>query len=76
MAGLDELAERIADISALIHDMQRERGASAVFLGSKGTQMADETAASAGLPTIGARPSRPRLPSFPAAEPRPSSPNA
>jgi methyl-accepting chemotaxis protein len=42
MSALGQLASVTADISAVIHDMQRERGASAVFLGSKGQQLIKE----------------------------------
>jgi methyl-accepting chemotaxis protein len=42
MSALTELADVTADISALVHHMQRERGASAVFLGSKGQQLVKE----------------------------------
>jgi methyl-accepting chemotaxis protein len=42
MGALGQLASVTADISAVIHDMQRERGASAVFLGSKGQQLIKE----------------------------------
>lgn len=41
MAALQASAEGVAKISRLIHEMQRERGASAVFVGSKGAQMRD-----------------------------------
>ncbi|MGE4280874.1 MAG: bacteriohemerythrin [Magnetospirillum sp.] len=40
-----ELAEFSTTSSALIHEMQKERGASALFLGSKGTQFGKELAA-------------------------------
>jgi len=42
MANLGPLAEGVAKVSRFIHELQRERGASAVFLGSKGTQMRAE----------------------------------
>jgi len=38
---LQSLAEGVATISNLIHELQRERGASAVFVGSRGTQLRD-----------------------------------
>jgi methyl-accepting chemotaxis protein len=42
MAALSELADGAGKISRLIHELQRERGMSAVFLGSKGSQMRAE----------------------------------
>ncbi len=45
MAKLDQMAQTVAGISRLVHDLQRERGASAVFVGSKGAQLAKELAA-------------------------------
>lgn len=36
------LAAGVAEISRLIHEMQRERGASAVFVGSRGEQLRAE----------------------------------
>jgi len=42
MAELNVLADGIGKISRLVHELQRERGMSAVFLSSKGTQMRDE----------------------------------
>ncbi|MBW7852199.1 MAG: methyl-accepting chemotaxis protein [Rhodospirillales bacterium] len=39
---LDVMAGFAADASAVIHELQRERGASALFLGSRGTQFGDE----------------------------------
>ena len=45
MAELGGRASNIADVSRLIHEMQRERGASAVFIGSKGGQMRSELVA-------------------------------
>jgi methyl-accepting chemotaxis protein len=41
-ARLGSLAEGVAKISRLIHELQRERGNSAVFIGSKGAQMREE----------------------------------
>ncbi len=41
MRTVQTVSALAADISGLVHDLQRERGASAVFQGSKGTQMAD-----------------------------------
>jgi methyl-accepting chemotaxis protein len=38
MASLGSLTVGLADVSRLVHELQRERGASAVYLGSKGTQ--------------------------------------
>jgi methyl-accepting chemotaxis protein len=42
MARLDRLATGVANISRFVHELQRERGASAVFVGSKGAQMRAE----------------------------------
>ena len=42
MAVLSNIAQGVADISKLIHHLQRERGASAVFAGTKGVQMRAE----------------------------------
>ena len=42
MVELGGRANSIADVSRLIHEMQRERGASAVFIGSKGGQLRSE----------------------------------
>src|SRR5215471_13363587 len=42
MAELGELAGGIEGIGLLVHELQRERGTSAGFLGSKGKQMRDE----------------------------------
>jgi methyl-accepting chemotaxis protein len=42
MARLVELADGVAQVSRLIHELQRERGASAVFVGSKGAQLREE----------------------------------
>jgi methyl-accepting chemotaxis protein len=42
MVRLGQFAPGVAKISDLVHEFQRERGASAVFLGSKGTQMRAE----------------------------------
>jgi methyl-accepting chemotaxis protein len=39
MARLARLADGVSQVSRLIHELQRERGASAVFAGSKGAQM-------------------------------------
>jgi methyl-accepting chemotaxis protein len=41
MAELGEFAGGIEGIGQLVHELQRERGTSAGFLGSKGTQMRD-----------------------------------
>ena len=42
MADLQELAEFGPVISAVVHELQKERGTSAVFIGSKGAKMASE----------------------------------
>ena len=42
MEKLGPLADGVAKISRFIHELQRERGASVVFLGSKGAQMREE----------------------------------
>jgi methyl-accepting chemotaxis protein len=42
MATLNHMAQGVTKISRLIHHLQRERGASAVFVGSKGAQMRAE----------------------------------
>jgi methyl-accepting chemotaxis protein len=42
MHKLSTLAGLATRVSGLVHDMQRERGASAVYLGSKGTQLQRE----------------------------------
>jgi len=42
MAELNVLADGIGRISRFVHELQRERGMSAVFLSSKGAQMRDE----------------------------------
>ncbi len=42
MAKLGPLAEGVAKLSRFIHELQRERGMSAVFLGSKGERMRAE----------------------------------
>jgi len=42
MAQLGRLGDGVAGISQLVHELQRERGASALFLGSKGTQFRAE----------------------------------
>jgi methyl-accepting chemotaxis protein len=42
MATLTEMAEGATKISRLVHHLQRERGASAVFVSSKGAQMREE----------------------------------
>ncbi len=39
---LEQLAAFAGDVSALVHELQRERGASALFLGSKGQQFGAE----------------------------------
>ena len=42
MSKLNQIAQGVTDISRLVHHLQRERGASAVFVGSKGEQMRTE----------------------------------
>jgi methyl-accepting chemotaxis protein len=42
MARLRGLTAGVAEISLLVHELQRERGASAVFVGSKGEQLRAE----------------------------------
>ena len=42
MAKLAPLAQSVADIGRLIHELQRERGGSAVFIGTRGAEMATE----------------------------------
>jgi len=42
MDSLQELAELAPSISALVHELQKERGTSAVFIGSKGTKFVEE----------------------------------
>jgi len=42
MAKLEPLAQSVANLSRFIHSLQRERGASAVFVGSKGAQLRAE----------------------------------
>ncbi|MBV8839978.1 MAG: nitrate- and nitrite sensing domain-containing protein, partial [Alphaproteobacteria bacterium] len=42
MAALGRLGDAVAGISQLVHELQRERGASAVFVGSKGAQLRAE----------------------------------
>jgi methyl-accepting chemotaxis protein len=44
MARLADVASGVADISRLVHELQRERGLSVLFVSSKGTQMRDEMA--------------------------------
>jgi hypothetical protein len=39
MANLSQMSQAVAGISRLVHHFQRERGASAVFVGSKGAQL-------------------------------------
>ena len=39
---LNSLAQSVATISRLVHEFQRERGASALFIGSKGTEFRNE----------------------------------
>src|ERR1700756_1506642 len=42
MADLGEFAEGAGKVSRLVHELQRERGLSVIFLGSKGSQMRSE----------------------------------
>jgi methyl-accepting chemotaxis protein len=42
MAHLGRLVDGVADISLFVHDLQRERGASAVFISSQGSQFRNE----------------------------------
>ena len=42
MEALQELAELAPDISAVVHELQKERGTSAVFIGSKGQKFSDQ----------------------------------
>jgi methyl-accepting chemotaxis protein len=42
MMQLGQAAAGVADISRLVHELQRERGASAAFIGSRGAQMRNE----------------------------------
>ncbi len=44
MERLSTLTDLATTIGAMVHDIQRERGASAVFVGSKGQQLATEMA--------------------------------
>ncbi|HYH39202.1 MAG TPA: methyl-accepting chemotaxis protein [Azospirillum sp.] len=41
MERLEEMAGLVSDVSAVVHELQKERGTSAVFLSSRGTKMAD-----------------------------------
>jgi methyl-accepting chemotaxis protein len=45
MRHVSALSGLVTDTSALVHDLQRERGASGAFIGSKGSQMAQELTA-------------------------------
>ena len=42
MEAVDSLAQLAVRVSALVHETQKERGATAGFLGSKGTQFVTE----------------------------------
>jgi len=42
MGRIGPLADGVAKIGQLVHELQRERGASSLFIGSKGAQMRDE----------------------------------
>ncbi len=44
MERLDSLAQSVATVSRLVHEFQRERGASALFIGGKGQQFGAELA--------------------------------
>ena len=44
LAALDGLAAVVNDISALVHELQKERGMTGVFVGSKGAKFATELA--------------------------------
>jgi len=44
MAKLNQMTQAVAGVSRFVHQLQRERGASALFIGSKGAQMANELA--------------------------------
>ncbi|HYG88191.1 MAG TPA: nitrate- and nitrite sensing domain-containing protein [Azospirillum sp.] len=41
MERLEEMAGLVSDVSALVHELQKERGTSAVFISSRGAKMAD-----------------------------------
>ncbi len=56
MARMGDLASLATEISAFIHEAQRERGASSLFLGSKGTQFKDDLQAQRGRTDAAARP--------------------
>jgi len=58
MSRIGPLADGVAKIGQLVHELQRERGASSVFLGSKGVQMRDE------LPGLRKRTDEQRLPAI------------
>jgi methyl-accepting chemotaxis protein len=45
MGRLENLVAFSGQASALVHELQKERGSSSLFLGSKGTKFKDETAA-------------------------------
>ena len=45
MASLAPFADSVSRVSRFVHELQRERGTSAVFLGSKGAQMRSELSA-------------------------------
>jgi hypothetical protein len=49
MARLGQLADGVGQISRLIHELQRERGGSAVLVGSRGAQMRAEVTAQRAL---------------------------
>ncbi len=54
-AEMIDLATTVTKISALVHELQRERGASALFLGSKGEQFRDELTLQRGRTDAGAK---------------------
>ncbi|MCE1203827.1 MAG: nitrate- and nitrite sensing domain-containing protein [Holophagaceae bacterium] len=45
MARLDQLAILATKISPLVHELQKERGSTALYLGSRGTKFADQVTA-------------------------------
>ncbi len=44
MERLEGMAALVSDVSALVHELQKERGTSAVFISSRGSKMADALA--------------------------------
>ncbi|MBD8904881.1 methyl-accepting chemotaxis protein [Methylobacterium bullatum] len=55
MIRVEALADLATRISAFLHEIQRERGASSLFIGSKGSQFAPELAAQRGRTDAGIR---------------------